>query len=226
LNFTWQQCAGHRTRACWSPKHKGCAIAIGWLIAAFCSGCGDWSGFGFHANGPELPRLRRALTLKAGSVVADVGAGRGELTHALGREVGPGGNVFFAEIDPDRLAQLRETVARARLGNVTVVEARSDETGLAPGCCDAIVLRRVYHHFTDPASTNASLLQALRPGGLLAIIDLPPPFSGHRGPLGISPQVVVNEVTRNGFEPLQLFNDWTGRGPLASYCAIFRKPEP
>jgi SAM-dependent methyltransferase len=204
--------------------YRASAIAITSLLAALCGGCENWSGFGFRANGRELPRLSQALALKAGMVVADVGAGKGELTLALAGEVGPGGGVFSTEIDPARLARLRETVARGRLGHVAVVEARSDDTGLPPGCCDAIVLRRVYHHLTDPARMNASLLQSLRPGGVLAVIDLPPPFSGHRGSLGISAQVVVDEVTRSGFELLQLIDDWPGRGPFASYCAIFRKP--
>jgi ubiquinone/menaquinone biosynthesis C-methylase UbiE len=206
--------------------YRASAIATASLVAALGSGCGDWSGFGFHADGSELPRLRQALALKAGMVVADVGAGKGELTLALAGEVGPSGRVFSTEIDPVRLARLREKVASAGLSHVTVVEAPSRDTGLPPGCCDAIVLRRVYHHLTDPASTNASLLQSLRPGGVLAIIDLPPPFSGHRGPLGVSAQIVVDEVTRSGFEPLQLIDDWPGRGPFASYCAIFRKPGP
>jgi hypothetical protein len=51
----------------------------------------------------------------------------------------------------------------------------TSESGLQAACCDAIVLRRVYHHLSDPAAINASLLPSLRPGGLLAVIDLPPP---------------------------------------------------
>ena len=34
-----------------------------------------------------------------------------------------------------------------------------------PPACDAIFQRRVYHHLTDPAATNASLYAALKPGG-------------------------------------------------------------
>lgn len=206
--------------------YRANAIAIVSLVATLGSGCGDWGGFGFHEDGSELPRLRQALALKPGMVVADVGAGKGELTLTLASEVGPSGRVFSSEIDPGRLALLRETVAAAGFGHITVVEARSHDTGLPPDCCDVIVVRRVYHHLTDPARTNASLLQSLRPGGLLAVIDLPPPFSGHRGSLGISAKVVVDEVTRRGFELVRLINDWPGRGPLASYCAIFRKPGP
>jgi SAM-dependent methyltransferase len=107
---------------------------------------------------------------------------------------------------------------------VTVVEAQSRETGLPPGCCDAIVLRRVYHHLSDPASVNASLLRALRPGGVLVVIDFPPPFFWRRGSLGVPAKAVLDEVADRGFETLQLIEDWPGRGPLGSYCAVFRKP--
>ncbi|MGH8700219.1 MAG: class I SAM-dependent methyltransferase [Burkholderiales bacterium] len=194
------------------------------LLFVACTGCGSWTGFGFRADGPEMQRLRQVLALEAGKVVADVGAGKGELTVALAREVRPNGRVFSTEIDATRLKQLRVVLVEAKLDNVTVVEARSNESGLPPSCCDAIVLRRVYHHLTTPASINASLLQALRPGGVLVVIDFPPPFFWRRGSLGVPAQAVVTEVTGTGFEPLQLIGDWPGRGPLQSYCAVFRKP--
>jgi len=203
---------------------KASAAAIASVLAVVCTGCGNWSGFGFRADGAEMPRLKQVLGLKAGMVMADVGAGKGELTFVLAGEVGPSGRVFSTEIDPARLKRLREAVGAARLANVTVVEAQSRETGLPPECCDAIVLRRVYHHLADPAPVNASLLRSLRPGGVLAIIDMPPPFSWLRGSLGVPAQAVVDEIKASGFEPLQLMNDWPGRGPLGSYCAVFRKP--
>ena len=204
---------------------KASAAAIASVLAVMSAGCGNWSGFGFRADGPEMPRVRQVLALKRGMVVADVGAGKGELTFALAAEVGPTGRVYSTEIDPARLGRLREAVGAARLDNVTVVEAQSRETGLPPDCCDAILLRRVYHHLAEPAPVNASLLRSLRPGGVLAIIDLPPPFSWLRGSLGVPAQAVVDEVKAGGFELLQLVNDWPGRGPLGSYCAVFRKPD-
>lgn len=201
--------------------------AMALLASALISGCGSHTGGGFDANGPEMPRLRQALALGTGMVVADVGAGKGQLTLALAGAVGSAGHVFSSEIDPPKLRTLREAVAEARLGNVTVVEAKTSESGLPAGCCDAIVLRRVYHHVTDPAATNASLLRALRPGGLLAVIEIPPLFFlPDRSSLGIAPQIVIDEVTASGFKMLELRRDWPGRGPLESYCALFRKPLP
>jgi len=171
-----------------------------------------------------MPRLVQALAVGPGTVVADVGAGKGELTFALAREVGPRGHVFSTEIDPARLRRLRAAVVAAKLDNVTVVEAGGAETGLPANCCDAIVLRRVYHHLIEPAGVNASLLRSLRPGGVLAVVDFPPPFFLGRGRFGVPAPDVVSEVTRSGFEPVRLLDDWPGRGPLASYCALFRKP--
>ncbi len=202
--------------------YKRAALAL--LAAALISGC-TWPGGGFNASGPEMPRLKEALALRPGMVVADVGAGKGQLTLALAGAVGSAGHVFSSEINPARLLALRQKVADAGLGNVTLVEAKSSDSGLPAGCCDAIVLRRVYHHVTEPAATNASLLRALRPGGVLAVIDIPAPFFFFdRSSLGIAPQIVIDEVTASGFEMLQLRTDWPGRGPLESYCALFRKP--
>jgi ubiquinone/menaquinone biosynthesis C-methylase UbiE len=199
------------------------AAAVAVVLSALCAGC-QWSGFGFRADGPEMPRLRQVLALETGTVVADVGAGEGGLTFALAGEVGPNGRVFSTEIDPGRLGGLREALVAARLDNVTVVEASAGQTGLPPNCCDAIVLRRVYHHLTDPPGINASLLRSLRPGGVLAVIDFPPPFFFSRGSFGVPAKAVVSEVTGSGFELVRLIDDWPGRGPLGSYCVVFRKP--
>ncbi|HEU4353251.1 MAG TPA: methyltransferase domain-containing protein [Burkholderiales bacterium] len=199
-------------------------VPIALLLTVTCAGCGSWTGFGFHTDGPEMQHLKQVLALVPGSVVADVGAGKGELTLALAGEVGSSGRVFSTEIDPNRLQRLRELAARAKLGNVTVVEARSAETGLPQGCCDAIVLRRVYHHLGDPSSINASLWGSLRPGGVLIVIDFPPPLFWSRGSLGLPASDVIGEVTASGFELVRLIDDWPGRGPLASYCVVFRKP--
>ena len=201
---------------------RGSAAAL--VLSALCAGCGNWTGFGFRADGREMPRLKEALTLGTGAVVADVGAGKGELTFALASEVGSNGRVFSTDIDRDRVGRLREAVVAAKLDNVTVVEASSGETGLPPECCDAIVLRRVYHHLTEPARINASLFRALRPGGVLAIIDFPPPFFLSRGEFGVPADTVIGEVTSSGFQLQRRIDDWPGRGPLDSYCVVFRRP--
>jgi SAM-dependent methyltransferase len=215
-------------------RNRASTATIILLALVLAAGCNGWRGFGFQARGPELPRLRHELALKPGMSVADVGAGRGELTVALAAEVGPSGQVFSTDIDSEAIEQIRARVGAAALQNVTVLQAQARDTGLPTNCCDAVVLRRVYHHLTDPASTNRDLLRALRPGGVLAIIDFPPMFSWlwpslkgvpeNRSGHGVAVDLVVKEVTASGFELVKVIDDWPGRGPLASYCAVFRKP--
>ena len=158
-------------------KNRKATTAIILLLATLSAGCNNWRGFGFRASGPEMARLKQVLALKPGMSVADVGAGKGELTLALAAEVRPSGHVFSTEIDPESLEQIRAAVAEAKLDNVTVVQAQGRDTGLPANCCDAILLRRVYHHLTAPADTDASLLRAVRPGGVLAVIDFAPTLS-------------------------------------------------
>jgi SAM-dependent methyltransferase len=216
-------------------RNRGNATAIIFLAVVLGAGCDSWRGLGFRASGPEMPRLRHELALKPGMSVADVGAGRGELTVALAAEVGPSGQVFSTDIDTQALEQIRARVAAGALPNVTVVQADARDTGLPTNCCDAVVLRRVYHHLSDPQATNGDLLRVLRPGGLLAIIDFPPMLPWlwpwvpkgvpqNRGGHGAAVHLVVQEVTASGFEMVHVIEDWPGRGPLPSYCVVFRKP--
>jgi SAM-dependent methyltransferase len=182
----------------------------------------------------ELARLETTLGLRSGVVVADVGAGDGAYTLWAARIVRPGGRVYSTEIDAERLKKLEARVRDAGLDNVTVVEAGISDTGLPQKCCDAIFLRDVYHHLTDPVAVDASLLRALRPGGLLAVIDFPPtlwlwPWTPkgipkNRGGHGVSPEIVVQELTAGGFELVGVSHDWPSGWPIAHYCALFRRP--
>ena len=129
----------------------------------------------------EVDRLARLLDIRPSDTVADIGAGDGGLSIEVATVVGEAGQVFATERSPRRRDDIREAVAIAGLGNVTVVEAGEHETNLAPAGCDAIFMRRVYHHLTDAAAFNASLYASLKPGGRLAIIELE--FSGILSPL-------------------------------------------
>jgi ubiquinone/menaquinone biosynthesis C-methylase UbiE len=156
----------------------------------------------------DAARLVTALQLHPGQIVADIGAGRGELTMALAREVGPGGQVYATELEPDRLRDIRQASKSAGLKNVTVIEAQATRTNLPEQCCDALVLRRVYHHFADPHLMNASMRQSLKPGGLLAVIDFAPDSAESADPSGrangdqhgVTSATVVRELTQAGFE--------------------------
>src|SRR6185503_14581873 len=99
-----------------SHKYISISIVLVVIVAIIAwTGVDRWRGGGFSATGPELPRLRQVLNLKAGMSVADVGAGSGDLTLALAAEVGSAGRVFSSDIDPSALEQIRHRVEAAGL---------------------------------------------------------------------------------------------------------------
>jgi ubiquinone/menaquinone biosynthesis C-methylase UbiE len=205
------------------PKRKVLFSGV-LLLAVFVSLCSAISE-------NEIQRLSRVMNWKAGQVVADVGAGEGEIGFAAAAAVGESGKVYLTELDEQKLTALQKTTSRRKLKNVVVLAAAEKETRLPDSCCDAIILRRVYHHLTAPVEMDASLLRSLRSGGLLAVIEFPPrksltasdPVKGvpaNRGGHGIPKKILVEELTAAGFKLEKSFDDWPDDG----YCVLFRKP--
>jgi ubiquinone/menaquinone biosynthesis C-methylase UbiE len=177
----------------------------------------------------ESARLAHLLKWHAGSVVAEIGAGAGEMTLDVAQRVGPTGHVYSTEVSTEKLAHLKELAADEKNHNITVLEGAQSGTNLPPECCDSIYMRRVYHHFTEPKKMDASLFQSLKPGGMLAVIDFPPrsslpPVPGvpaNRGGHGMPEKILIQELTSAGFQLVAEPAGW----PNENYCVIFRKPE-
>jgi len=116
--------------------------------------------------------------------------------------------VYATEMTDERIEKIRDAAAGARVANVTVLRAHATRTNLPPGCCDALVIRLVYHHFADPAAMNRSLFETVRPGGRVAVIDFRPREGGTAAPRsradgdshGVDEETVVREMTAAGFE--------------------------
>jgi len=175
----------------------------------------------------EIAHLAELTHWKAGTIVADVGAGDGAYSFEAAEKVGPAGRVYATEIDAEKLKNLKADAAKRKLDNVIVVEGTAKDTRLPPSCCDMIFLRRVYHHLTEPQEFDRSLVQSLKPGGYLAIIDFPPDsgFAAvegvpeNRGGHGIPKKLMIQELTGAALRVEKVIDHWTGH----DYCVIFVK---
>jgi predicted methyltransferase len=182
-------------------------------------------------EGTEARRIVDALGLGAGMVAADVGAGEGKFTAALARGVGPSGRVYATEVTQGKLDEVQARMTADGIDNVATVLGDQQQTGLPAGCCDRILLRLVYHHFADPKAMRSSLWAALRPGGQIAVIDVPPKKSWprvngapERGGHGIEPAELLAEMRGDGFEVVKHHEEWPAEDD--SYCIVFRRPAP
>jgi predicted methyltransferase len=181
----------------------------------------------------EAERLGALLNWHAGEVVAEIGAGNGELTLAAAQRVGPSGKVYTTELDANEFARLQQLAADNK--NIVAVKAGETDTNLPAACCDSIFMRLVYHHLTKPGEIDASLFRVLKPGGLLGVIDEdPPPGSSipegvpkNRIGHGIPQKILISELTAAGFKVETVQNDWPTHDTYHHvYCVVFRKAKP
>lgn len=180
---------------------QNCCFALLFLLTTISTACAQAPD-----NSNDINWLIDVLELKEGSVVADIGAGEGEQTLAIARHIGPEGKIYSTELGSESVAELRNAVENAKTNNITVLEGHPKRTNLPEQCCDAIYLRRVYHHFNDPASMNKSLYQSLKAGGRLAVIDFEPRGTESEpsgrdagGTHGVTNETVVEELKKAGF---------------------------
>jgi len=73
----------------------------------------------------------------------------------------------------------------------------------------------VYHHLTQPEEFAKSVVAALKPGGRLAIIDFEPesgskipPGVPVNGGHGISPSLIISELSAAGLSRAQTMTIW------------------
>src|ERR687898_2164287 len=96
-------------------------------------------------NAADAKRLIEALQARPGSVIAEIGAGDGDLTIALAKHVAPDGKLFASELGDNRISSLRSAVQKSGVSNVQVIDGHESRANLPEGCCDAIFMRNVYH---------------------------------------------------------------------------------
>jgi ubiquinone/menaquinone biosynthesis C-methylase UbiE len=165
-----------------------------------------------------------ACKLRPGMVVADVGAGTGLFTRLLAREVGPAGQVYAVDIAPKFLEHVQKTSRAAGLRNVTPVLCNPDSVDLPPGSVDVAFVCDTYHHFEFPQRTLESLHRAIKPGGLLVVVDfvrIPGKSSDWvLGHVRAGQEVVEKEIAATGFEKVGEVKDLLKE----NYLVVFTRP--
>ena len=182
------------------------------------------------ARAQEVARIAELLGLEAGMVVADLGAGDGSLAVELAAHVGEGGMVLANEVVPMLVKKMESRFRTAGFHekNLSALLGNQQDTGLQADCCDAILVRLVYHHFTDRPAMISSLRRSLKPTGLIAVIETKKsPGNWH----SYAQDQLIQEMEEGGFQLVTRFEDW-GRDMnfkvlegKVLHCSLFRKAE-
>jgi ubiquinone/menaquinone biosynthesis C-methylase UbiE len=120
-------------------------------------------------NHPEA--VMDALGVHSGSAVADIGCGRGYFTFKFAARVGREGKVFAEDLREDELASIRRRAEHDGLSQIETVLGSANDPRLPAQSVDAVLVMNSYHEFADHDAILAGIMRALKPGGLLALID-------------------------------------------------------
>ncbi|HEV2760787.1 MAG TPA: methyltransferase domain-containing protein [Acidimicrobiales bacterium] len=117
--------------------------------------------------------LWAAAGVVQGATVADIGCGPGAISGVLARLVGPSGHVVAVDREPTAVEAARAAAAHVGVGNVSFQLGEAQDSGIAPGSVDVVMIRHVLAH-------NGGLEQAVvahaaslvRPGGSVYLVDI------------------------------------------------------
>lgn len=161
--------------------------------------------------------LVKSLALAPGMAVADVGAGTGYLMPHLAEAVGAKGQVIAIDIEPQMVKYLTERAQTAKLTQVSAQLGQPSDPKLGAASVDRIVILDTWHHVPARIAYAQKLLAALRPGGMLYIVDFTKdspegPPAKHR----LLPEQVQLDLQTAGFVadviPEELPNQYIVRG--------------
>ena len=116
-------------------------------------------------------QLVQALEIKAGSVLADIGAGTGYFAVHLAAATGPDGLVYAVDVEPAMVEYLKTRAEKEQLPNIRPVLTPADEPGLPATGVDLVLICNTWHHIDDRLNYLKKLGASVRDGGRVVIVD-------------------------------------------------------
>ncbi|MBX9883226.1 MAG: methyltransferase [Sphingomonas sp.] len=208
-------------------------------------------------EGRKPAQVLAFLGLKPGMTAADIMAGAGYYSEIMASVVGPKGMVSAFEPEQfmnDPRAQKPWAELKARRANVALIPYPFDKFSAAPASLDFTLLHLTYHDLywesaqykvprTDPAAFLAALYKAMKPGGIVGVVDHVAAPGDTRATVDklhrIDPEVVKADFKAAGFvlegesdllrvpgdDHSKLVFDPSVRGKTDRFVFRFRKPK-
>ena len=166
----------------------------------------------------EAEEVMELAGVRPGMSVADVGAGEGYYTVRLSRVVGAKGRVLAEDIVPEVRDELSDRIQRERLDNVAVKLGTADNPMLPAASFDRVFLVHMYHEVASPYAFVWHLREAVKPEGLVIVVDANRQVKQH----GMPPAELKCEFAALGLQPVK-FSVLTGGD---TYLMAFRIAAP
>jgi ubiquinone/menaquinone biosynthesis C-methylase UbiE len=131
----------------------------------------DWLDRPERLKEERTDKLLKALALKPGMIVADVGAGSGYFSFPMAKQVGPKGKVLAVDIQKEMLDIIRARMKTRKVSNIEPIKGTITDPKLPAGTVDLILMVDVYHEFSHPCEMTEAMVKGLKVGGKLVFVE-------------------------------------------------------
>jgi ubiquinone/menaquinone biosynthesis C-methylase UbiE len=148
--------------------------------------------------------ILRALDVKPGMVLADLGCGPGFFTLPAAELVGPTGLVYAVDVQQEMVDALRSRLAQAEVKNVVVRRSSEVEPSLPQASVDLAILAYMLHEVEQRAKFLLATKRLLKSGGRIVVIN----WKKIETPVGppvdvrLAPEDVINDAKAVGLNLL------------------------
>jgi len=146
---------------------------------------------------PEI--VLKAIELKEGMVIGEIGAGRGRYSIILAEAVGKNGLIYANDIDKEDLDYLDLRCERDGITNITIIRGKELDPLLPENKLDMIFIVNSYHHFSSPVVLLQNAYPALKPSGTLVIIEGVPGRYGRASTHATPKEDLIAQVKEAGY---------------------------
>jgi ubiquinone/menaquinone biosynthesis C-methylase UbiE len=168
----------------------------------------DWLTRESRQREEDCESMLKALSVKPGQTVCDMGCGNGFYTLKLAEMVGEKGLVYAVDIQQEMLRLLEDRAERTKHKNIKPVLGSLIDPRLPEGKLDLILCVDVYHEFSHPEHMLAAMRKALKKDGRLVLVEFRkedpdvPIKELHK----MSKEQILKELVPNGFKLVREFD--------------------
>ena len=142
----------------------------------------------------------RALDLRDGDTVVDLGSGAGYFALKVAPAVSKRGQVLAVDLRRLSLFFLRTRALLRGQHNVHVIVGGEDNPHLPIGSVDAVLICNAFHEISNPEIMLDHVFRSLQAGGRLVVVDRAPRAPKEEHPHEVPLAVVEAELRQAGFE--------------------------